>query len=181
MSNKPIKQKREKRSPEMRNITKNIKENCVMARIMRANIKHQKNFSVKKHGGWDNAVAAARVWLDELKKSIPEQPKTTFGKMSTRNSSGVVGVSLNKSTVKRPSGVVYEYWKWIAKWPGVKPKSGLQWTIAQEYSDDMAFVLAVLSRQLLSSDRDLVLAEYERIKGTEKEQEILSRKLLYFE
>jgi hypothetical protein len=44
-------------------LTKNIKEKCVMARVMRQKKKHQRNFTLKEHGTWKKAARAILALL----------------------------------------------------------------------------------------------------------------------
>jgi hypothetical protein len=79
---------------------------------------------------------------------------------------------------KRPSGKEYEYWRWVANWPGCRNKGGVVWYLHQ-YGEDDAFVLAVLSLRLESVNRDRILIEFDRIDGTNAYHEILvQRKVL---
>lgn len=151
-----------------------------MARIMRAGVKYQKNFSRKQYGGWPKATKAAKEWVAEKKKELPSLEETTRDILSSRNSSGVVGVHLNRNYIKRPKGFEYEYWKWVAKWPNCPIRGGVQWTISDKRPDEDAFTLAVLTRRMKTKDRKKVEAEFERIRGTKEHKDILACKMLSF-
>jgi len=163
------------------NITKNTKEGCYMARIMRAGEKHQKNFPAKKHGGWGEARKLALEWVEEMKKELPSLSETTYNQMTKKNKSGVVGVTIRGLNVVRPSGIKYYYWTWIAKWPSCKYKGGMRFNVGNMWSDEDAFTLAVLARENQLDDRPKVVALFESIKGTQKHEDILARKLQYLD
>jgi len=152
-----------------------------MARIMREGKKYQKNFAAKKNGGWGKAKKLALEWVAEIKKELPENPSTTFGKMSSKNTSGVVGVTIRNVSVVRPSGNKYYYWTWVAKWPGCHYNGGMRFNVGTKWSDEDAFTLAVIARQNQEDDRDAVLKEFERIKGKKAHKDILAKKLLYLD
>ena len=76
-----------------KNLTKNEASGCIMARIMRNKEQHARNFSLVEYGSWKKAEKAAVEWLAKIKKTLPP-PITSRGVKTSRNSSGVVGVSL---------------------------------------------------------------------------------------
>lgn len=147
-----------------------------MVRIMRQGKKYQKNFSKKKYGGWGAAAKEARKWRDEMLEKLPERQMNAEGR-SANNTSGVVGVHLCRSAINRPSGRSYEYWRWIAKWPGCRYKGGLGWSINAHGEDD-AFVLAVLSREMRTVDRRLVIEKLEKIKKLKRYEKIKAMRQL---
>lgn len=151
-----------------------------MARIMRSGKKYQKNFSAKKYGGWPNARKEAIAWIAEIKKDLPSLSDSLYNNMTSRNQSGVVGVSLRRVEMKRASGT-YEYWAWVTRWPTCKTKGGVRFNISKGVTDEEAFTKAVLARELQEENRDKVAAEYEKIKGSKKHQSILSKKMLSLE
>ena len=154
-------------------LTKNTKERCVMARVMRQKKMHQENFSLKEYGTWPNAIRAAKRWLNKKLPTLP--PKlVSKNRMTRRNHSGVVGVHWSPGIVKRPNGNVYECPRWIAKWVGCKFHGGISW-MEKQFEHEGAFVLAVLSRQLETVNRDKILTEFESIHGTKKYKEIVSK------
>ena len=151
-------------------LTRNNAENCYMVRIMRQGKMYQKNFSKKKHGGWGKAKAAAAEWRDEQLKVLPPKMMNAEGRMSSRNTSGVVGVTLSCATFEAQSGT-REYWSWKSKWPGCKFAGGIGWSI-KKYGQDDAFALAVLSRELRTVDRDVVIKKLKKLNGSKKLQGI---------
>ncbi len=147
-----------------------------MVRIMRQGVMYQKNFSKKKFGGWAKANKAAREWRDEQLKILPPKMMNAEGRMSSRNTSGAVGITLAKTGFKR-AGKQYEYWSWKAKWPSCKFSGGIGWSI-QKYGEDDAFALAVLSRELRTVDREVVMKRLARLQGTKKLQKIMELRQL---
>ena len=147
-----------------------------MVRIMRQGKMYQKNFSKKKYGGWGKAKAEAAKWRDEQLKILPPKMMNAEGRMSSRNQSGVVGVTLSCATFDR-EGANNEYWSWKAKWPGCGFAGGIGWSV-KKYGEDDAFALAVLSRELRTIDRDVILARFKKLKGSKKLQKIYDTRLI---
>ena len=154
-------------------LTDNVPGKHVMARVMRQNKMHHKDFTLKEYGGWTEARRAARKWVEEMLPKLP--PKmSSKGRLTKQNHSGEVGVHWSPGKVKKANGNVYECPKWIAKWPGCPNKGGISWT-EKQFEHEGAFVLAVLSRRLESISRDKILTEFESIAGTKKYNEIVSK------
>jgi hypothetical protein len=154
-------------------LTKNTKEKCVMARVMRQKEIHQENFSLKEYGSWAKAMLAGRKWIKEMLPKLPAK-MSSKGRKTRRNNSGVVGVHWSPGIVKKMNGNVYECPRWIAKWPGCKFNGGISW-MEKQFEHEGAFVLAVLSRQLETINRDTILSEFESIAGTKKYDEIVAK------
>jgi len=145
-----------------------------MARVMRHNQRHQKNFTLKEYGSWEKAEKAASIWVKGREKNLPPR-LSSKNRMTHRNNSGVVGVRLDQNIKRKKTGAVYEYWRWVASWPGCPLNGGLGWSI-NKFGDKDAFVLAVLSRRKETIDRDVLVNELRKIKASEEYQEILSIK-----
>jgi hypothetical protein len=160
------------------NLTRNTKEKCIMARLMRQGQKHQKNFSLAKHGTWEAAERAASKWVNKQKKLLPPSEMNAKGRMSSRNQSGVVGVYLARRTVRKPSGKEYEYWSWCARWPECPVAGGIAWRISRNLSEDDAFALAVLTREMETADRDQVRKKLARVRGRASHEAIMEKKML---
>ena len=155
-------------------ITRNLKEKCIMARVMRQKERHQENFTVRRFGSWEKAEKAARRWVKQkIIELPPEIPRE--GRMTSRNRSGVVGVHRSHSVKQKPNGKEYDYWFWKAHWPECSYKGGLSWSLIQ-FGDDGAFVLAFLARQHKSIDRDYLLSEFDRIYLKKEYRDILTNK-----
>lgn len=157
-------------------LTRNNAENCYMVRIMRQGVMYQKNFSKKKYGGWGKAQKAAKEWRDEQLKILPPKMMNAEGRMSPLNTSGVVGITLARTGFKK-NGKAYEYWNWKANWPNCENRGGVGWSI-QKYGEDDAFALAVLSRELRTVEREVILKRLKRLKGTKKLKEIYEQRQL---
>ena len=156
-------------------LTKNVQEKCVMVRVMRQKVMHSENFSLREYGSWAKAMRAGRKWIKKMLLKLP--PKmSSKGRKTRRNHSGEVGVHWSPGVVKKRNGNVYECPRWIAKWPGCKFRGGISW-MEKQFEHDGAFVLAVLSRRLETVNRDRILAEFESIVGTKKQNEIVKSKL----
>jgi hypothetical protein len=145
-----------------------------MARVMRAGVRHQENFGLTKYAGsWKDAEKAASAWVAAKLAELP--PITTNeGVLSLRNTSGEVGVCLGRSRFHRKGKQHHTYFRWVARWPGCALKGGLAWSW-QQYGDDDAYVLAVLSRRLRTVDRTVVLTRLAQIKGTRDYTRILAQ------
>ena len=154
-------------------LTKNVKEKCVMARVMRQRKMHQRNFALKEFGTWAKANRAAKLWIKETLPTLP--PKIVSKNLMTRrNHSGVVGVHWSPGIVRKKNGNVYECPRWIARWVGCSFNGGISW-MEKQFEHEGAFVLAVLSRQLETINRDKILTEFDNIVGTKKHDEIVSK------
>ncbi|MGN6643510.1 MAG: hypothetical protein ACTHKU_10985 [Verrucomicrobiota bacterium] len=156
-------------------ITRNQQEKCVMVRIMRQAEMHQKNFTLKQYGTWEAAEAAGKKWRDQQLQVLPPTIRNEKDRMTSRNHSGKVGVYLGRHLLRKKNGREYEYWRWIARWPGCPYSGGLSWSI-QTLGDDDAFALAVLSRNMETINRSKVLGQLERIYGTKQHHSIMSLK-----
>ena len=120
---------------------------------------------------WPKAVRAAKRWLN---KTLPTLPPKLVSKdrMTSRNHSGVVGVYRSPGIVRKRNGNVYECPRWIARWPGCRYRGGLSWSVKQ-FEEEVAFVLAVLSRRRETINRDTILTEFESIVGTKKYKNVV--------
>ena len=71
-----------------------------------------KFFSDRVYGGKDNSLVVARMYRDaRLNQLGPQDPMRHIGRMSSRNSTGLVGVCRTTSKTK---GHFYDYWS--AQW-----------------------------------------------------------------
>ncbi|MDA0766548.1 MAG: hypothetical protein O3A92_06970 [Verrucomicrobia bacterium] len=164
----------------LKNITRNIAENCVVLRFRRQHKNWHYTFAISKYGGsWEKAEAAAKRKRGEVIKTLPEA-LTRKGVMSHRNSSGVVGVHFAEKKHVAPSGRVYWYPHFYAKWPGCPKRAGIGWSVNQ-YGFEDAFVLAVLSREMESVDRKKIVATHKRILKQARYKKILAQLELVYE
>ena len=156
-------------------LTRNTKERCVMARIMRRAQMHQKNFSLGQYGSWEAAENAAKKWRDEQLQILPPSVMNAKDRMTVRNHSGVVGVHLAPHRIRKKNGREYEYWRWVARWPGCRNSGGVAWSI-RTLGDDDAFALAVLSRKMEEVNRYVVMTALEKIYGDKEHLAIMELK-----
>ncbi len=85
----------------------------------------------------------AKQWRDRLLRRLESEESVRICRRSTRNSSGVVGVS--KVTVVAPNGVEYHFWQ--ATW---SPEPGQRRCVkfsVRRYGDRRAFEMAVDARR----------------------------------
>lgn len=144
-------------------LTKNEPMRTVMARISRQGVLHQKNFPLTQYKTWEKAERAARKWVKEILPTLPAADSTR-GKITARNSSGVVGVRLANATRAR-NDRVYPDWRWVAFWPGCEQTGGIGFSV-KSYGDREAFLSACLARHMETLDRDAIAAELKRLKGS---------------
>ena len=154
-------------------LTVNAKEKCVMARIGRQSQLHQANFTLKQFGSYEAATAAAREWVNLRLLELPP-PSPSKGRLTHRNTSGVVGVRLADAT-RHKNGNVYPDWRWVANWPRCERVGGVGWSV-KHYGDDRAFVSAFIARANESSDRLEVESMYLRILNSSEYADILKLK-----
>jgi hypothetical protein len=155
-------------------LTKNKQERCVMARIQRQGKRYQANFTLKEYGGWKAARAAAESWVGKLARNLPPR-RTPKGGMTSRNTSGVVGVHRHRQIVRKRIGRKikrYQFFSWVARWPGCEFHGGVKWPVKQ-FGEDAAFVLAVLCRRMETVTRDEVLDKLAAVKATPEYKELL--------
>jgi hypothetical protein len=100
---------------------------------------YAKFFSDKKYGGKRKALKAAEQYFDELDAQMPLDSQA--GRMSVRNTSGIVGVSRTKSTSR---GHRYEYWQ--AWWGSGEYRKSVKFSI-HKYGEEEAKELAIQARR----------------------------------
>ncbi|HVU25600.1 MAG TPA: hypothetical protein VHE13_15835 [Opitutus sp.] len=147
----------------------------VVAKFIRENKFYQQRFKLKDYGSVDAAMKAGRAWEAAEKKKAPEiMPREE--RMTKSNVSGVVNVFRQPHVIRRKSGAVYEYPKWIARWKGCPKKGGVPWIATPNLDEDDAFVLAFLSHKLRTVNRDKIRAELAKVSKTKRYDEILAMK-----
>lgn len=107
----------------------------------------------------------------EKKLGPPAASGSTPGAKTRRNRSGTVNVIFKDTDHKnlRDSSE-----RWIAKLRGLKPSS-LSWSVAKYGGEKQAYVLAVLTVQMQTTDREKVLAKFKRIRKTKTYSAIADR------
>ncbi|MBD2462368.1 AP2 domain-containing protein [Oscillatoria sp. FACHB-1407] len=108
-------------------------------RLMWRGKQYAKFFSDKKYGGKQKALKAAEKYFDELDEQMPLDSQV--GRMSVRNTSGIVGVSRTKSASR---GHRYEYWQ--ARWGSGDNRKSAKFSI-HKYGEEKAKQLAIEARQ----------------------------------
>ena len=152
-------------------ITLNRQEKCVMARIMRLGKRHQKNFTLRRYKTWTAAKKAARRWAERTRRKLPPSVRNQTGRMTVRNHSGYVGVSLSQAAPKKHLGDPTVYWAWKAGWVRCPNRGGVTFGI-RTLGDADAFVCAVLSHKMKTVNRDRVFKRLNEIRGTAEYRDI---------
>jgi hypothetical protein len=94
------------------------------------------------------------------------------GRMTSRNKSGIVRV--NPKRTRAPRNGLF-YYSWNAKWKNCPQHGGISWPCMM-HTDDGAYILACLSLEMRTINRDRVLEEFKNIEGKQKWKEILSHR-----
>ncbi len=111
-------------------------------RLQRRGVKYGKFFGDGVFGGVDRSLIAAKRWRDRLLERLEGEEMVRICTRSTRNRSGVVGVS--KVSVVT-NGTTYEFWQ--ATWSPEKGRRRCVKFSIRRYGDQEAFRLAVLARE----------------------------------
>lgn len=143
-----------------------------MARVQRGQKREQENFSLKQHGSWEAAEAAAKAWIGALLPTLPP-PISSKGRKTRRNHSGFVGVHFTDGKRTLRSGLVVEYPAYIARWPGCA--GGVSFMLSTYNGEDAAFLHACLCRELETKDR-AVVEEAFRVLSPTRRSELLALK-----
>lgn len=121
-----------------------------MARVQRAGRSFYRCFGLRRHGSWEAAEAAARLWLRPVLASLAGAP-TFVAQPGARNRTGVVGVCFRPCRRVLKSGRIAAYPAYVARWPGAK--AGIAWMLTRNGGEDGAFLRATLCRELETADR----------------------------
>jgi hypothetical protein len=112
-------------------------------RLQRRGVRYAKYFADRGHGSKEESLAAAKAWRDQLLMKFAEDDRARVCSRSSRNSSGVVGVS--KVTITGPNGVTYYFWQ--ATWsPSPGQRRSIRFSV-KKHGELEAFKLAVQARQ----------------------------------
>lgn len=112
---------------------------------------YAKFFADKKYGGKRKALKAAEAYFDELDEKMPLDSQV--GRMTVRNSSGIVGVSRTKSASR---GHSYEYWQ--ARWGSGSERKSAKFSI-RKYGEEKAKELAIAARQAWEKEAGFLTSE----------------------
>lgn len=130
-----------------------------MVRLTRQGKRQQKFFNDKTYGGKAKSLKAAQQQYDQWVAKAPSIT-TTKGVRTSRNSSGKVGVHLVRNVDDRWKNA--ESFGYCASWvdpDGSRRKISFAW---KRYGKKHAWNLACLARENETTDRDEVMAIYER-------------------
>lgn len=144
-----------------------------MARVQRAGHRFYRCFSVRRHGSWESAEAAARLWLRPILAILAARVSHAEVRPGARNQSGVVGVFFRGGGRILKSGDTAEYPAFIARWPG--SKAGVTWMFTTSGGEEGAFIRACLCRELRTADRLRVEWAFRSL-TPERRGELLSRR-----
>lgn len=125
-----------------------------LVRIKRGDVRKSRFMSDAAYGSKRKSREAAEKQYEEWAKEMPAAA-TSHGKLSVRNTTGVVGVHFARDTDSRFPNCQYD--SYIASWlsdEGKRTKLGFS---CNRYGDD-AFALACLAREKKLTDRDKVMA-----------------------
>jgi hypothetical protein len=100
-------------------------------------------FADRTHGGAEAALMVARAWRDEQWQSWQVTTMPRVCETSSRNASGVVGVS--RVVVKASNGVEYHFWQ--ATWcPAPGQRQSVKFSI-KKHGNEIAYRLAIEARR----------------------------------
>jgi hypothetical protein len=137
-----------------------------MVRICRKGKKYSKYFSDSTYGGKLRAKKAAQACYDAFVMKMGPAVTSLQNRFTSRNTSGVVGIHKAKSFSPRwPNS---ESWGYCASWTnedGSRGKINFAWT---KYGKNNAMELAKLARKHRSTDREKIVALFERRKSRAK-------------
>ncbi len=130
-----------------------------LVRIKRGKTRRSKFLSDATHGGKRKSLTEAKLVYQAWQAELPP-PTSTRGKLTNRNASGVVGVHFSSDTDARYPNCRYE--SYIASWKSEDGHRRNTRFSCNKYGKKIAFQLACIAREVMSSDREKVLAIYDR-------------------
>lgn len=136
-----------------------------MVRISRDGVHFNEFFSDKNYKGKRKALAAARARYQELKDSLPE-PQTTRNVITSRNSSGVVGV--HRASSESIYGETYS--SYCASWKSDEGDRNKISFSVKKYGEKQAWELACLARKHMSTDREKIEAMLAKAESKSKKK-----------
>ncbi len=133
-----------------------------LVRILRGTERRSRFFSDKAHGGKAKAKKKAeecyQTWVAEM-----DPPISTRDKITKRNSSGVVGVHL--ATESDPRYKDCQYVSYVASWMTEDKRRCNIRFLVNKYGKKNALALATIAREMKCTDREKVVAIYEKNHG----------------
>ena len=131
-----------------------------MVRMCRKGEHFQQFFSDSRYGGKRKAKKCADDYYAELYEKHGPAESGTRNKMTSRNSSGHVGVHLAQTIDKTDPD--YAYHAYCASWVGENGSRGKINFSFNKYGEKDAFEMACLARKLECSDRKTIELKYSR-------------------
>ncbi len=133
-----------------------------LVRILRGTERRSRFFSDKTHGGKAKSKRKAeecyQTWVAEM-----EPPISTRDKITKRNSSGVVGVHL--ATESDPRYKDCQYVSYVASWMNeARQRCNIRFLV-NKYGKKNALALATIAREEKCTDREKVIAMFEKANG----------------
>jgi len=120
-------------------------------RLTRQGQQTAKFFSDKQYGGKSKALKAAEQYLQTLMQQMP--PKLQTGRLTVRNTTGIVGVNRTRSTSR---GHAYDYWQ--ASWGSGSERKSVKFAV-NKYGEKKAQELAIAARQRWEQTAALTLTQ----------------------
>jgi hypothetical protein len=160
-------------------LSENRESKCFVFRHPKYQERRSVVFSYAK--GKDRGVVQRKAveFTRRKNKTLPKpEPQSTVGRLTTRNTSQVVGVSPVRRIIRKPSGRELAFFSWRAAWVGCPHAGGVTWPCKTHGCKD-AFVLAVLTRAMRSVNRRRILESLEAIRGTDIYREIVRKKSIH--
>jgi hypothetical protein len=136
-----------------------------LVRIKRGETRLSKFFSDSTFGGKAKSMKAAKECYEKWVSELPP-PDTSAGKLTSRNTSGVVGVHYSHDVDSRYPGCQYE--SYIASWLDSDGRRRNMRFSVNKYGKKGAFDLAVIARDNRVESRDEAVALLEKNKGSGK-------------
>lgn len=98
--------------------------------LSRRKTRFVKNFTDKRYGSYEESLAQAKIYRDELLLEHPPITRKEFCNAKRRNNnSGITGVYRYGKPYKLKDGSIRTLWYWEANWPNDEGKS-----VSQSYS-----------------------------------------------
>lgn len=133
-----------------------------LVRILRGTERRSRFFSDKTHGGKakskKKAEACYQSWVAEM-----EPPISTRDKITKRNSTGVVGVHL--ATESDPRYTDCQYVSYVASWMTENRVRRNIRFLVNKYGKKNALALATIARENQCTDREKIIAMFEKANG----------------
>lgn len=155
------------------NLTENTASKCFVFRHKLYHNRKSVPFSYARGGDREKAKKKAVHFTLKMNSKLGIAPrKSSVDRMTTRNRSGKVNV-FPKRDLARRNGLYYYFW--LADWKGCPQAGGVGWPCLT-HTDEGAYVLASLTHDMRTIDRDRVLEAFEKIRGTKEYKTMLAQK-----